>query len=366
MRILIIGAGIFGTSAATTLAGRNNHIDLVEAAGDIMQLASRVNHNRIHLGYHYLRSIQTAEQSIEGLLSFLFNYGKAVVHQLPNYYAIAKKGSKTTPAEFLTFCDNVGIGYDNEFPDKKFLNREMIEDCFKVPEPVWDYEKLKKIILSNLRQAKVNLLLNTSCTGLKQLPDQTFEAHFNCSVKQYDVVINTTYSNINKINQYLGVPQKQLLFENVIIPVFKYASGPIGLTVMDGPFCSVMPRGNVKNEFLLYNVKESVVQSKLAKDNPEFDLQAHPGSDLKHQDVIYHQSALFMPFLQNAERIGFNKTTRSVYENSDDARITELYTYPEVKNYFSVLSGKVTTCIQVALEIKHILQGKQRLKRAKI
>src|SRR3978361_1008030 len=109
MKILIIGAGIFGTSVATVLAGENYEIDLVEAESDIMQLASRINHNRIHLGYHYLRSIQTAEQSIEGLLSFLFNYGKAVVHQLPNYYAIAKDGSKTTPAEFANFCNNVGI-----------------------------------------------------------------------------------------------------------------------------------------------------------------------------------------------------------------------------------------------------------------
>ena len=296
----------------------------------------------------------------------MFNYGKAVIHQLPNYYGIAKVGSKTTPAEFVTFCDNVGIGYDNEYPADKFLNRDMIEECFKVPEPVWDYEKLKKIIKQNLKKSKINLLLNTECTNLKQLTDQTFEATFNNVIKQYDVVINTTYSNINKINKYLGVEQKKLLFENVLIPVFKYPSAALGLTIMDGPFCSVMPRGNVKNEFLLYNVKESVLQSQLVVDRPYFDngVNAAPGE--KVEEIIYKQSSLFMPFLNNAVHAGYNKTTRVVYENSDDARITELHMYPEVKNYFSILSGKVTTCIQVALEIKHILQGKQRLKRAKI
>ncbi|WP_295799401.1 FAD-dependent oxidoreductase [Mucilaginibacter sp.] len=364
MRILIIGAGLFGTSAANILADKNNQIDLIEAESDIMQLASRVNHNRIHLGYHYLRSIQTAEQSIEGLLSFLFNYGKSVIHQLPNYYAIAREGSKTTPAEFVSFCDNVGIGYDNEYPDSKFLNRDKIEECFKVPEPVWDYERLKKIIKSNLKKSKINLLLGTECTNLKQLPDKTFEATFNNAVKHYDVVINTTYSNINKINKYLGVEQKRLLFENVIIPVFRYPTPAKGLTIMDGPFCSVMPRGRVKNEFLLYHVRQSVTQSQLAINNPGFGI-----SDILDKDaesVIYQQSALFMPFLNDAVHAGYNKTTRLVYENCDDARITELHVYPEVKNYFSVLSGKVTTCIQVALEIKHILQGKQKLKRAKI
>jgi hypothetical protein len=366
MRILIIGAGIFGTSAATVLSDKTNQIDLLEAECDILQLASRINHNRIHLGYHYLRSIQTAEQSIEGLLSFLFNYGKAVIHQLPNYYGIAKVGSKTTPAEFVNFCDNVGIGYDNEFPADKFLNKEMIQECFKVPEPVWDHERLKRIIIQNLKKSKVNLLLNTECTNLKQLPDQTFEATFNNAIKQYDVVINTTYTNINKVNKYLGVGQKKLLFENVLIPVFKYPSHALGLTVMDGPFCSVMPRGKVKNEFLLYNVKESVIQSQLVVDRPDFDTGMNAASNEKVEDIIYQQSSLFMPFLNNVTHAGYNKTTRVVYENSDDARITELFTYPEVKNYFAVLSGKVTTCIQAALEIKHILQGKQRLKRAKI
>lgn len=364
MRILIIGGGIFGTSAATIIADKGNQIDLVEAEHDIMQLASRINHNRIHLGYHYLRSIQTAEQSIEGLLSFLFNYGQAVVHQLPNYYAIAKEGSKTTPAEFIDFCENVGIGYDNEYPDKRFLNPDKIEECFKVPEPVWDYEKLRKIIKLNLKKANINLMLNTACTGLKLLADGTFEANLNGRIVGYDVVINASYSNLNKINSYLGVGQKRLLFENVLIPVFKYKTPAMGLTVMDGPFCSVMPRGGVKNEFLLYNVKESIIQSELSINRPAF--ADDPDTDKKTADNVYQQSALFMPFLSTAELAGYNKTTRVVYENSDDARITELYTFPEIKNYFSILSGKVTTCIQVALEIKHILQGKQKLKRAKI
>jgi len=366
MRILIIGGGIFGTSIANTLAYGKNEIDLSEAEHDILQLASRVNHNRIHLGYHYLRSIQTAEQSIEGLLSFLFNYGEAVIHQLPNYYAIASEGSKTSPTEFINFCNNVGIGYDFAYPGKEFFNLEKIGECFKVPEPVWNYTKLKSIIKENLAKARVNLLLKTPCLYLKKLPDQTFEAKFPTHVKRYDVVINTSYLNTNTINGYLGLPLKSMLFENVIIPVFKYKSHPIGLTIMDGPFCSVMPRGGSKDEFLLYHVKHSIVQSQIAENCPDFEQNGKPVDDLDAQRAIYQESAKFMPFLRSAEFAGFNKTIRMVYQNSDDARITELNTYPELKNYFSVFSGKVTTCIQVALDIKQQLEGKQGAKRLKI
>jgi len=73
-----------------------------------------------------------------------------------------------------------------------------------------------------------------------------------------------------------------------------------------------------------------------------------------------------MPFIKKAVPCGYNRITRTVYENSDDARITELSTFEGIKNYFAVLSGKVTTCMQVALEIKHILQGKKNPKKFKI
>jgi len=366
MKILIIGGGLFGTSVASVLADKNNTVDIVESQDELLQLASKVNHNRIHLGYHYLRSIQTAEQSIEGLLSFLFNYGEAVVYQFPNYYAIAKEGSKTSPDEFIRFCENVGIGYDEEFPDNTLFDQDKILASFKVPEPIWDYDILKSVIKKKLSKANVNLYLNTECIGLKQLDDGTFEAKFYTGVKYYDAVINASYANINKINSYLNIEPKKLLYEDVLIPLFNYPSPQFGLTIMDGPFCSVMPNGIKNNEFLLYHVKESIIQSQLSTIRPSFKQSDYSPEDLTAKNGIYTKSAQYLPFLKNVIPNGYRRTLRTVYENSDDARITELHTFDNVKNYFSILSGKVTTCIQVALEIKHILAGKKINKRYKI
>ena len=65
----------------------------------------------------------------------------------------------------------------------------------------------------------------------------------------------------------LGLPNLDLKFQDVIVPIFKMKHSPIGLTIMDGPFCSIMPRGNRKNEFLLYNPKYSVIsESKIFMD----------------------------------------------------------------------------------------------------
>jgi len=363
MKVLVIGGGIFGSSAAALLADKDVQVDLVEAENDILKMASRVNHNRIHLGYHYLRSIETAAQSIEGLLSFLFHFGSAVVYQFPNYYAIAKEGSKTNAQQFLAFCERVGIGYDEEMPPDNMFDRSTLEACFRVPEPVYDHVLLKKIMKKKLANPNINVFLNTSCVGLKKLPDDTFEARLSTGTKVYDVVINCTYSNINMINSFLDIPQKRLLYEDVIIPVFKYPSPAFGLTVMDGPFCSVMPRGTQPNEFLLYHVKESLLHTEISLDRPKFPERKFTNKELTGPGGIYEKSSYFMPFLKNVQPAGYNRITRSVYENDDDARITELYTYDGLKNYFTILSGKVTTCIQVALEIKHIIQGRKLKKR---
>lgn len=360
MNVLIIGAGLFGSCTAIELAKTGIKIDIIDSDSDIMNQASRVNHNRIHLGYHYLRSVETAEQSIEGLLSFMFNYGNAIENQFDNYYAIAKENSKTTSEEFLNFCNKVGIGYDYEYPDTKLLDREMLSDCFKVPEPVFDYLLLKKMVKENLVKNKVNLLLKTQLTGIKKENDQ-YIVNYNGETKSYDVVVNASYAQFNNINAMLGIPLKKLLYEKVVIPAFKYDKAAFGLTVMDGPFCSVMPMGKQKNEFLLYHVKYSIIENQLTEILPEFTAKTDNASS-----IIYQHSQSFMPFLADVTPNGFNEITRVVHKNDDDARLTELYTYNGFPNYFAILSGKITTCVQVALEIKHILQGRNLVKRVKI
>ena len=360
MDVLIVGSGLFGCCTAIELSKAGFKVDLIDSEHDIMSQASKVNHNRIHLGYHYLRSVETAEQSIEGLLSFMFNYGNAIENQFDNYYAIAKENSKTTPDEFLNFCTKIGIGYDYEYPDDQLFDKNMLAACFKVPEPVFDFLLLKKIVQQNLVKSKINLLLNNNLTALKKV-DNSYIATYNNITKKYDTVVNATYANFNYVNALLGIPLKRLLYERVLIPEFKYQSPPFGLTVMDGPFCSVMPKGKQENEFLLYHVTYSVLEKELTEMHPMFSVD----SKNRHRD-IYSNSQMFMPFLENVTPNGCRETTRVVHENDDDARLTELFTYKGYNNYFALLSGKVSTCVQVALEIKHILQGKNVVRRVKI
>ena len=65
MRVKIIGAGIFGCMIAGELKRAGHEVVLIEKNSDIMQGASKFNHNRIHFGFHYPRSLSTAQQSLE-------------------------------------------------------------------------------------------------------------------------------------------------------------------------------------------------------------------------------------------------------------------------------------------------------------
>ena len=242
--------------------------------------------------------------------------------------------SNVSSDEYISFCDEVGISYEFEYPDKHLLNKKNIDLSLKVNEPIFDYDILKSIIEIKLKD--VNLKLNTK---------------FNGDTTGYDYVINASYSNVNKVNTMLGLPELKLKFQDVIVPIFKMKHETMGLTIMDGPFCSIMPRGNNKNEFLLYHPKYSVITE--SKNVINF---SDENEDVL-VDKIYENSKQFYPFLKDIEKDGCWRTIRALPVNYNDARLSELFINNKHSNFITILSGKVSTCWKVAYEIKNIIRN---------
>lgn len=356
MRILVIGGGIFGCCIATELARDGHRVTLVERNDEIMQEASRCNHNRLHLGYHYPRSVITAKQSIEGLLSFFMYFGRALITEFPNYYAIAKHHSKTSVHDFTTFCDEVGISYREGCPGEEFLNCEKVTGCFLVREPIFDYTMLQQIVCERMDAAGVDVRLGRDVGLLGSGPDGRYNWS-GCNGpggESYDYVINAAYSGLNAINSMLGLPELPVLYEDVSIPIFEYDASPIAVTVMDGPFCTVMPCGGRPNHFLLYHVLHSV--------HARWD---HGGSVIVPKEAlvrrdtrdIYDASALYMPFVGRGAHRDAYRTIRVVTDNNSDARLTDVFLYPTCPNYISVLSGKISTAMRTAIQVRQIVAG---------
>ena len=319
--IKIIGAGIFGCVIGYELSRAGHNVIIIEQDSDIMQRASKCNHNRLHLGYHYPRSVETAKQSLEGLVTFLTNYKDAIVTNFPNYYMVAKENSHISSEQYINFCTQVNINYNIEYPNNNIVNKNYIQTSLKTDEPIFDYDILK-LLVKNL---------------IKNIPIK-FNTKFDGNTSDCDYLINTTYAGINEVNEQLGIPKMSLKLQDVVVHYFKFNSKPFGVTIMDGPFCSVLPKGKNKNEFLLYNVKHSLV-----KDN-NLDI-----------DNIYKQSEVYFPFLKNVKRLGYWRTTRALPINNNDERLSEVFTYPGHPKVINVLSGKVSTCHKIGQQIKQML-----------
>jgi len=332
LKVKVIGAGIFGCSIAIELAKVGYDVTLIEKNNDIMSEASKCNHNRIHFGFHYPRSIKTAKESLDGLVLFLMRFKDAIVSDFDNYYFV-EKNSKVTSQEYLDFCDEVGIHYDFESPSKDIVNYNSIDMSLKVLEPVFDYKIIKSKLKSDLLKYKINLKLNSK---------------FNFD-DNYDYIINSSYGNINNVNEILGVPKIKIKLQDVIIPIFEKQHNKIGLTIMDGPFCSIMPKGFENNKFLLYNVKESI-GAQTTNDNLDRDFDVE-----KQIDKIYNESKKYYPFLNNIKPIDYWRTLRALPINDNDERLSEIFINKENPKVISVLSGKVSSCWSTALKIKNLI-----------
>lgn len=340
-KIIVIGSGIFGTTIALTLDKENFDVTLVEKDNKILNNASMCNHNRLHYGFHYPRSLETAKQSLDGFEIFKSKFENCILSNFKNYYLI-DKNSKVSKSQYNSFCNKIGVEFVESYPDG-MVNDETINYSILTKEPIFDYNSIVNKLSYDLRNSNVKLVLNNEITDFSQL-------------SEFDVIINTTYHQINKINDILNADKINLKFQDVIIPIFQINIDKIGLTIMDGNFCSIMPKGFEKNKFLLYHVKNSVLQESIGLCPPSDWLSNNINID-DSIDSIYTESSKYFPFLKDSKKIGFWRTIRAIPINNDDGRLsTFTHTIVQNKEIFSVLSGKITTCWLIAEKIKNSLK----------
>ena len=336
--IYVIGAGVFGCSIAIQLAKSNYNVTLIEKNSDILSGATKFNHNRIHFGYHYPRSIDTAKQSILGLSSFAMEYNDCIISGFENYYCIAKNNSNVTSFQFESFCETVGIDFQKTTIDDNIINNDLIASSYKVNEVVYDLDILRAIIKNKLEKYYVEVKLNS--------PIENFNFNDN------DQIINCTYSNLNKVNIHLGAELIPGKYQDVLIPVISLEKNKIGLTVMDGPFCSLMPRGDNKNEFLVYHVIDSVLE----ESSNDFDLIKK--NIAEEASLIVENSTKYYPLLKDAKIIDYWRVKRFIPDNKEtDSRVSQILVSKSKPNIISVFSGKVTTAVTIAKSVRNFIDN---------
>jgi glycerol-3-phosphate dehydrogenase len=347
--VVIIGAGLFGLSTAIILAEKGIKVTVLEKSNNFMKGASLVNQNRIHYGYHYPRSLETGKESLYSMQSFLDYYGDCVVPSYKNYYAISKYNSKITSDDFVKFCKEINISLKESWPQKNILNKNMIDQVWEVYEPSFDYNILRLNISKRLSKLKnITLIRNAKISSINKINDSDIEVNFSNQIIKCNFLINASYASLKEILSMVNNNIQEAKFQLVALPILRWKKpqSNFGITVMDGNFCSLIPKGNSKEEFILSHVKKSVIETQVCNSKPTFK----PFYGNIEYDII-NESKKYFPILSKMECIDSWITTKMVLPNqkNNDARPSIVLEHED--NIFSIFSGKITTCISSATEI---------------
>lgn len=290
---VVIGGGIFGCYAALYLAGKGARVALLEKEAHLFQKASLVNQARLHGGYHYPRSLATAALSDEHKERFTAEHRRFVNFSFEKYYAIDRFGSFTDPSQFERFCAYLDIRCER-VSEHPLFNFNRLEALFRTEEFSFDPVLLKEYYTNKVEHAKgievfKNALIQKALPDGKEwvleiksnLPSLAGKTPAASSLKfQTPVVVNATYAATNAVNRLFGANDLALTHE---IAEIAFVTSPLfngkGLTVMDGPFGSVMPYGL---SGLLSLSSVAYTHHKISYDNlPRFDCQTETDPDCR-------------------------------------------------------------------------------------
>ncbi|WP_421948421.1 NAD(P)/FAD-dependent oxidoreductase [Phaeodactylibacter xiamenensis] len=366
---LIVGGGIFGIYAALFLREQGQRVLLVEKEKVLLKKASIVNQARLHSGYHYPRSVATARMSDDNKARFTADHQGFINFEFEKYYAIDRFGSFTDAAQFERFCAFIGIPCE-PVERHPYFNYHRLEALYKTVEYTFDPILIAEYYRQRLYEASPEVtprlfteVVNATAdgdrweVGLKDLESGNRE-----SVKARQV-INATYAGSNAINRLFGVRDIDLMHE---ISEMAFVNSPqvrdIGLTIMDGPFGSIMPYGK---SGLLSLSSVAYTHHKVSYDNlPTFDCQqvntncrpdftdickfcpAKPASNYRKMlGQIRHYFTDKVEFQYFTSMFTIKSKLKASY--IDDGRPTEISVLHDNPRFYCIFAGKINSIYEI-------------------
>ena len=354
----VIGGGFYGAAIAIYLAGQRGlrRVLLLEWEPSLLARASYHNQARVHNGYHYPRSFTTAFRSRVNLPQFVRDWPQAVTQDFTKLYAIARRNSKVTARQFERFCRDIGatIQRADETLQKLFEPR-LIEEVFLVQEYAFNARKLAEQAARELRDTGVEVWFETCAKALHAAAD----GRIRVSVQRADgtlqavestYVFNCTYSGINQLEgDFPGVKTglKQEITEMALVRM-PPPLAELGITVMDGPFFSMMPfpaRGLHTLSHVRYTPHAYWMDARGV--NPYIRLSAYPQET--RFDRMLRDVARYIPSARGMEYVESLFEVKTVLQKNegDDGRPILWEKHEKLPGCYSILGGKIDNIYDV-------------------
>jgi hypothetical protein len=331
-KIAVVGAGIYGAYSAIRLAESGHTVELFDPLG-VLRAASDINQFRIHSGYHYPRSSETIEETIEARRDFIETFGPAIVRGTNNYYAIPKEGSLTPPDAYEEIMARHRLPLRRCNPD--WMNFGFIDRCYEVDENIYDPQALRELLETRIGALRVKFRKKFYTPELR---------------RDYDFVIYATYGLGPSRGMFRAA--KYQVAEKILIEMPPALRG-IALVVVDGPFTAFDPYGNSSysqfgsakntNHWTTKNPDEPFPEPFASLLNrPTFEPVPFSRFEAMRADA-----ALAVPLAKEAVYAGSRFTVRVVEDNpAEDRRV--LYLIEKAPREIHIFSGKVVSAAKAA------------------
>lgn len=369
---VVIGGGLFGSYAALHCASLGLKVCLIERENELFKKASVVNQARLHAGYHYPRSVATARMSDDNKARFTAEHKDMVYSNFEKFYAIDKHGSFTDDRQFKRFCDFLEIQCEplNNHP---LFNYDRLEAVYRTTEHTFDPFLIKNKYKKKLDEEKnITLKLSTEIMAVEKGSTEnwliTIEQGDSKTILNATSAVNATYAGTNSILDLFGFDEWNIQHEISEIGLIQAPQlTNIGLTVMDGPFGSIMPYGK---SGLLSISSVAYTHHKISYANkPEFDCMeknkacqpakledcnACPAQPNSNIDKMTAQMGQY--FSKPIEWKHFKSlyTIKSKLKSShiDDGRPTEIRQFSEKPYFYGIFAGKINSIYEIEKVIK--------------
>jgi glycine/D-amino acid oxidase-like deaminating enzyme len=355
---VVIGGGFYGTAIAVYLARQRGlrRILLAEQEGALFMRASHNNQARVHNGYHYPRSFATAYRSRVNLPKFVGNWAEAIKKDFTSIYAIASRNSAVTAGQFQRFCRDIDARLEPAGAALRALfEPRLIEEVFVVEEYAFDANLLALRARRDLAECGVELRLDTRVTAISNGSDGRLAVTLQRRGEASQAVscrylFNCAYTGLNHFAGDFACTKtllKHELTEMALVDTPPALRG-LAVTVMDGPFFSLMPFPE-RGLHTLSHVRYT----------PHLSWSDQPEADPYSRLALYDGATRFDRMLRDVRRylpIACDmKYVESIFEiktvlaknEGDDGRPILFEKHPELPGCHSILGGKIDNIFDI-------------------
>lgn len=357
---IVIGAGIYGLYAAIFCGKKGEKVIVIEKEPEAFTRATYINQARVHMGYHYPRSFTTAIKSANYFDRFVKDYPDSIYSEFDQIYATSNLFSWTNETQFQKFCKDANILCD-KIDENKYFKKNMCDGAFLTKEYTYDAMILKRIMLEQI--SKLDNVLIEYDSEIIDIEKKDIEYCVTTNRGKYlsGYVLNCTYASVNQVLNKLDFEMFKIKYElcEIIICDVNERLKTTGITVMDGPFFSIMPFGRTglhsltSVTFTPHTVSyDELPTFECQKENEKYCTPLILGNCNncvnKPMSSWLYMSNLAKKYLKEEFSFEYKYSLFSMKpilkaSEIDDSRPTVIKKFSEKPYFYSVLSGKINT-----------------------